>query len=133
MKDKSKSISVEEDVTKATKSFQNFLKDFSVNKKRLEQIEDSSKKLEYIFPELKQEISSRVKDVKRNYDSLVKQQDLMEKKLEGSASVIYFQKSCKLFICKTWFAFIFLLRCQDLFGIIREIKFVDLKNFILSR
>ena len=95
MKDKSKSISVEEDVTKATKSFQNFLKDFSVNKKRLEQIEENSKNLEYIFPELNQEISARVKDVKRNYDSLVKQQDLMEKKLEGSASVIYFQKSCK--------------------------------------
>ena len=95
MKDKSKSISVEEDVTKATKSFQNFLKDFSVNKKRLEQIEENSKNLEYIFPELNQEISARVKDVKRSYDSLVKQQDLMEKKLEGSASVIYFQKSCK--------------------------------------
>ena len=95
MKEKSKAISSEEDVTKATKTFQNFLKDFSMNRKRLENIDVTSKQLELIFPELKQEISSRVKETHRNYDSLVKLQEQMEKKLEGSASVIYFQKSCE--------------------------------------
>ena len=95
MKDKSKAISAEEDVTKATKTFQNFLKDFSVNKKRLEQIDEASKQLELIFPELKSEISARVKETHRSYDGLVRLQEQMEKKLEGSASVIYFQKSCE--------------------------------------
>ena len=95
MKDKIKAISAEEDVTKATKTFQNFLKDFSVNKKRLEQIDLASKQLEVIFPELKQEIVGRGKETHRIYDSLVRMQEQMEKKLEGSASVIYFQKSCE--------------------------------------
>ena len=95
MKDKSKSISAEEDVTKATKTFQKFLKDFSLNKKRLEQIDQASKQLEVIFPELKQEITGRGKDTHRIYDNMVRMQEQMEKKLEGSASVIYFQKSCE--------------------------------------
>ena len=95
MKDKSKSISAEEDVTKATKTYQNFLKDFSVNKKRLEQIELASEQLEIIFPELKQEITGRGKETHRIYDNMVKMQEQMEKRLEGSASVIYFQKSCE--------------------------------------
>ena len=95
MKEKSKAISSEEDVTKATKTFQNFLKDFSMNRKRLEQVDESSKHLELIFPELRHEISARVKETHRTYDSLVKLQEQMEKKLEGSASVIFFQKSCE--------------------------------------
>ena len=74
------------------------MKDFSVNKRRLEQIDDAATQLELIFPELKQEISTRAKETHRNYDSLVRLQEQMEKKLEGSASVIYFQKSCKIYI-----------------------------------
>ena len=62
----------------------------------MEQIDEASRQLELIFPEYKQEISSRVKETHRNYDGLVRLQEQLEKKLEGSASVIYFQKSCEL-------------------------------------
>ena len=98
MKDKSKAISADEnDVAKATKAFEKFLTDFSANKKRLEQIDIAAKELELIFPELKSDVAGRARETHRIYDSLVKLQEQQEKNLEGSASVIFFQKSCKLF------------------------------------
>ena len=96
MKDKSKAISADEnDVAKATKAFEKFLTDFSANKKRLEQIDIASTELEVIFPELKNDVSSKVRETHRIYDGLVKLQEQQEKNLEGSASVIFFQKSFK--------------------------------------
>jgi len=96
MKDKSKAISADEnDVAKATKAFEKFLTDFSANKKRLEQIDIASTELEVIFPELKNDVSSKVRETHRIYDGLVKLQEQQEKNLEGSASVIFFQKSCE--------------------------------------
>eukprot|EP00092_Neocalanus_flemingeri_P017139 GFUD01018536.1.p1 GENE.GFUD01018536.1~~GFUD01018536.1.p1 ORF type:complete len:428 (+),score=136.20 GFUD01018536.1:157-1440(+) len=96
MKDKSKAIAADEnDVAKATKAFEKFLTDFSANKKRLEQIDVANKELEIIFPELKKEVSGRAKETHKIYDSLVKLQEQQEKNLEGSASVIFFQKSCE--------------------------------------
>merc|ERR1711915_482449 len=59
--------------------FEKFLTDFSANKKRLEQID----------------IAGRARETHRIYDSLVKLQEQQEKNLEGSASVIFFQKSCE--------------------------------------
>ena len=95
MKEKAKAIGAEEDVAKSTKTFENFLKDFSVNKKRLEQVDTAARQLEPIFPELKGEIAGRVRETHRTYDSLVRLQEQQEKNLEGSASVIFFQKSCE--------------------------------------
>jgi uncharacterized protein YukE len=97
MKVKSKAISADEnDVAKATKAFEKFLTDFSANKKRLEQIYIAAKKLEIIFPELKKDVAGRARETQKIYGGLVKLQEQQEKNLEGSASVIFFQKSCKL-------------------------------------
>jgi len=96
MKDRSKAITADEnDVVKATKAFEKFLTDFSANKKRLEQIDIAAKELEIIFPELKKDVSSRDRETHKIYDGLVKLQEQQEKNLEGSASVIFFQKSCE--------------------------------------
>merc|ERR1719347_742959 len=80
---------------KATKAFEKFLTDFSANKKRLEKIDSAAKDLELIFPELKKEVAARQRETHRIYDGLVKLQEQQEKNLEGSASVIFFQKSCE--------------------------------------
>merc|ERR1719347_1746997 len=80
---------------KATKAFEKFLTDFSANKKRLERIDAAAKDLELIFPELKKEVAARQRETHKIYDSLVKLQEAQEKNLEGSASVIFFQKSCE--------------------------------------
>ena len=97
LKDKTKAISTEEkDVAKATKAFEKFLTDFSANKKRLESIDSAMRELEIIFPELKKEVLAKQKETHRLYDGLVRVQEQQEKNLEGSASVIFFQKSCKL-------------------------------------
>ena len=97
IKDKSKAITADEnDVAKATKAFEKFLTDFSANKKRLEQIDVAAKELEITFPELKKDVAGKAKETHKFYDGLVKLQEQQEKNLEGSASVIFFQKSCKL-------------------------------------
>ncbi len=96
IKDKTKAISTEErDVAKATKAFEKFLTDFSANKKRLETIDAAARELEIIFPELKKEVLSKQKETHRLYEGLVRVQEQQEKNLEGSASVIFFQKSCR--------------------------------------
>ena len=79
----------------ATKAFEKFLTDFSANKHRLAGIETSSKELELIFPDLKKEIRDKQRETNRLYEGLVKLKEEQEKNLEGSASVIFFQKSCE--------------------------------------
>ena len=55
----------------------------------------AAKKLEVIFPELKIDVSGRARKTHKIHDGLVKLQELQKKDLEGSASVIFFQKFCK--------------------------------------
>ncbi len=82
-------------MAKATKAFEKFLTDFSANKKRLESIDAAARELEIIFPELKKEVAAKQRETHRLYEGLVRVQEQQEKNLEGSASVIFFQKSCK--------------------------------------
>ena len=96
MKDESKAFAADEnDVADANKAFEKLLTDFSANKKRLEQIDTAAKELEVIFPEWKKDVSGRARETHKIYDGLVKLQEQQEKNLEGSVSVIFFQKSCK--------------------------------------
>ena len=70
MKDKSKTIAVDEnDVAKATKTVEKFLKDFSANTKRLEQLDTAAKELEVIFPELTKDVYGRPRETHKIYDS----------------------------------------------------------------
>ena len=70
MKDKSKAIAVDEnDVAKATKTVEKFLKDFSANTKRLEQLDTAAKELEVIFPELTKDVYGRPRETHKIYDS----------------------------------------------------------------
>ena len=78
------------------KAFEKFLTDFSANKKRLESIDAAARELEIIFPELKKEVALKQRETHRLYEALLRVQEQQEKNLEGSASVIFFQKSCKL-------------------------------------
>ena len=96
MREKSKAINTDEtDMMKATKAFEKFLTDFSANKKRLEKIDAAAAELELIFPERKKEVAARQRETHKIYDGLVKLQEAQEKNLEGSASVIFFGKSCE--------------------------------------
>jgi hypothetical protein len=96
MREKSKAINTDEtDMIKATKAFEKFLTDFSANKKRLEKIDAAAAELELIFPERKKEVAARQRETHKIYDGLVKLQEAQEKNLEGSASVIFFGKSCE--------------------------------------
>ena len=95
MKDESKAFAADEnDVADATKAFEKLLTDFSANKKRLEQIDTAAKELEVIFPEWKKDVSGRARETDKIYGGLVKLQEQQKKNL-GSASGIFFQKSCK--------------------------------------
>ena len=96
MREKSKAINTDEtDMMKATKAFEKFLTDFSANKKRLEKIDAAAAELELIFPDRKKEVAARQRETHKIYDGLVKLQEAQEKNLEGSASVIFFGKSCE--------------------------------------
>ena len=67
--------------------------DFSANK-----IDTASKELEVFFPELKKDVTGKSRETHKIYDGLVKLQEQQEKNLEGSASIIFFHKSCKNFV-----------------------------------
>jgi hypothetical protein len=72
MKDKSRD---ENNVAKATKAFEKFLKDSSANKKRLEQLDTAAKELEVIFPESTKDVSGRARETRMIYDGLAKLQE----------------------------------------------------------